>query len=98
MSNQKGFTAALMVVSMLIGTGLGTYILYQVAHNKAGIVTKYINSVKYSKVNLDALHQDTPAKFKQVVAQCQTPSGIKAMGQTACTNARWVNTQLLGNY
>jgi hypothetical protein len=97
-NGQKGFTAALMVISMLMGAGLGTYVLYQVAHNKAGIITKYINHEKYSRTNLAALHTDTPAKFKAVMARCQTPAGIKNMGRAACTNARWVNTQLLGNY
>ena len=97
-NNQKGFTAAAMVISMLIGTGLGTYVLYQVAHNKAGIITTYINAERYSKVNLDGLHHDAPAKFKAVLTECQTPAGIKTMGQVACGNARWVNRQLLGNY
>ena len=98
MSNQKGFTAALMVVSMLIGTGLGTYVLYQVAHNKAGIVSKYINAERYSRSNLYGLDQHNKAQFQAVVAQCQTPAGIQDMGQVACGNARWVNRQLLGNY
>ncbi|MHB1880676.1 MAG: hypothetical protein ACYCPA_00470 [Acidithiobacillus sp.] len=97
MSNQKGFTAALMVVSMLIGTGFGIYILYQVAHNKAGIVTKYIDSVKYSRDNLYGLDQHNKAKFQAVLAQCRTPAGIQNMGRAACANARYVNTQLLGN-
>lgn len=97
-SDQKGFTAALMVISMLIGTGLGTYVLYQVAHNKAGIISKYIDSVKYSKDNLYGLDQHHKAKFQAVVAQCQTPAGIQDMGRVACANAYWVNRQLLGNY
>jgi hypothetical protein len=98
MKNEKGFTAALMVISMLIGTGLGTYTVYQVEHNKAGVLSRYINAEKDSRTNLDALHQRAPAKFKQVVAKCQTPAGIKNMGRAACHNVRWVNTQLLGNY
>ena len=97
MSNQKGFTAALMVVSMLIGTGLGTYVLYQVAHNKAGIISMYIDSVKYSRDNLYGLDQHNKAKFQAVVAQCRTPAGIRNMGRAACANVHYVNTQLLGN-
>ena len=97
-SNQKGFTAALMVISMLIGTGLGTYVLYQVAHDKAGIITKYIDSVKYSRDNLYGMDQHSKAQFQAVVAQCQTPAGIRNMGRVACENAHYVNVQLLGNY
>ncbi|MCR2831012.1 hypothetical protein NR402_12075 [Acidithiobacillus ferrooxidans] len=97
-SNQKGFTAALMVVSMLIGTGIGTYVLYQVAHNKAGIISQYINAERYSRSNLYGMDQHDKAQFQAVVAKCQTPAGIQNMGQVACGNVRYVNTQLLGNY
>jgi hypothetical protein len=97
-SNQKGFTAAIMVISMLIGTGIGTYILYQVANNKAGVISKYINAERYSRSNLYALGQHSNAQFRAVVAQCQTPAGIKSMGRVACANAHYVNAQLLGNY
>ena len=97
-SNQKGFTAALMVISMLIGTGIGTYVLYQVAHNKAGVISKYIDSVKYSRDNLYGLDQHDKAKFQAAVVKCQTPAGIQSMGQAACANVHYVNTQFLGNY
>lgn len=98
MNNQTGFTAAAMVVSMLIGTGLSTYFLDQVAHNHAGIVTKYINAEKYGTANLYNLSQDHPARFQAAVTQCQTAAGIKSMGRVACGNVHYVNTQLLGNY
>jgi hypothetical protein len=96
--NQKGFTTAAMVVSMLMGTAVSTYFLDQVAHNRAGIVTKIVNAEKYGTSNLYSLSQDRPARFQAVVEKCQTPAGIKRMGRVACANVRYVNVQLLGNY
>ncbi|MBU2717859.1 hypothetical protein HF563_00295 [Acidithiobacillus ferridurans] len=96
--NQKGFTAAAMVVSMFIGTGLSTIVLDQVAHNKAGVLTKYINAEKYGTSNLYSLSQDHPVRFQAVVAKCQTPAGIQDVGRVACENVHYVNAQLLGNY
>ena len=98
MKSEKGFTAAAMVVSMLVGTALSTYVLDQVQHNKAGVLTQYINAEKYGTANLYSLSQDHPARFQAAVTQCQTAAGIKSMGRVACGNVHYVNTQLLGNY
>lgn len=98
MNNQKGFTAAAMMVSMLIGTALGTVVLDQVQNNKAGLLTTYINAEKYSASNLYSLSQDHPARFQAMAQKCQTQAGIESMGQIACKNVYYVNTQLLGNY
>jgi len=97
-SNQQGFTAAAMVVSMFIGAALGTIVLDQVQSNQAGVLTKYINAEKYGTTNLYSLSQDHPARFQAVVAKCQTPAGIRDVGRVACENVHYVNVQLLGNY
>ena len=98
-SGQKGFTAALLVVSMMISTGVGTYVLWQVQHNKAGILSTYVDSVKYSKDNLYSESQDHPVAFKKMVQECQAQTGVKGgLPASVCHNARYVNTQLLGNY
>ena len=98
MNNQKGFTAAAMAVSMLIGTALGTVVLDQVQSNKAGVLTKLVNAEKYGQANLYSLSQDNPVKFQAVVTKCRTPAGIESMGRVACENVNYVNVQLLGNY
>lgn len=97
-NGQKGFTAAAMVISMFIGAALGTIVLDQVQSNQAGVLTRYINAEKYGTANLYSLSQDRPARFQAVVEKCQTPAGIKSMGRVACSNVRYVNVQLLGNY
>ena len=98
-NGQKGFTAALIVISMMAGTALGTYVVYQVQHNKAGLVTKYINAEKYSRTNLYELDQHSKAKFKAMVTECQTRAGVKGgLPASVCRNVHYVNTQLLGHY
>ncbi|MHB8224151.1 hypothetical protein [Acidithiobacillus sp.] len=98
-NGQKGFTAALMVLSMIISTGIGTYVLYQAEHGKAGILSAYVDSVKYSKDNLYSESQDHPVAFKKVLQECQTPAGVKGgLPASVCHNVHYVNTQLLGNY
>lgn len=98
-NNEKGFTAALMVLSMMISTGVGTYVLYQVQHGKAGILSAYVDSVKYSKDNLYSESQDHPASFKKVLQECQTQAGVKGgLPASVCRNVHYVNTQLLGHY
>lgn len=98
---QKGFTAALLVVSMMIATTAGTYIMYQAQHGKAGILSAYVNSVKFSNSNLYNMSKKHPAQFQAVLAKCQTAAGIESMGEggvSACRNAHYVNVQLLGHY
>lgn len=96
---QKGFTAALLVISMMAGTAMGTYVVYQVAHNKAGVLSQYINHEKYSRTNLYSLYHDNKVKFKAMVAGCQAQTGVKAgLPAGVCRDVVFVNQQLLGNY
>ena len=98
-NGQKGFTAALLVVSMMLASAAGTYVIYQVQHNKAGVLSAYVDSVKYSKDNLYSESQDHPAAFQKVVQECQTQAGVKGgLPAIVCHNVQYVNRQLLGNY
>lgn len=94
-NGQKGFTAALMAVSMLAGTGLGPYMVYRVEHNKAGVLSEYINHEKYSKTEIYNLHHVNPVKFKAMVTACAVTG---APGPKECANVHYVNAQLLGHY
>lgn len=93
-NGQKGFTAALMVISMMAGTAMGTYIVYQVEHNKAGVLSEYINHEKYSKTEIYNLHHVNPVEFKAMVTACAVTG---SPGARECANVHYVNTQLLGN-
>ena len=98
-NGQRGFTAALLVVSMMLASAAGTYVMWQVQHNKAGVLSAYVDSVKYSRSNLYSESQGHPIAFKKILQECQVQAEAKGdLPAIVCRNAHYVNVQLLGHY